>query len=240
MFLLKYKNGLVTGVPTKSGTFTVKVKTKIGRKTTVEPFKIIKVVAIPKNLVGAYYGFATNVDGIDALASFKLTNMAKLSGSFYDGYQKLAVSVKGFSGRTEDGAYLMDVTCKKGLTKYPATFEFSKTTAGGHDYWSVRAVVPSLAQLEAYRDMIPDVLGSVPTAYVGTWSDYWPGLKVKVAKKGAVTVSGKFALQDGSRVSLSVKPHLVLLSDGTLWCRAALCKKAKGALVVFSEDLEFQ
>ena len=237
---LKYKNGLVTGVPTKSGTFTVKVKTKIGRKTTVEPFKIIKVVAIPKNLVGAYYGFATNVDGIDALASFKLTNMAKLSGSFYDGYQKLSVSGKGFSGRTEDGAYLMDVTCKKGLTKYPATFEFSKTTAGGHDYWSVRAVVPSLAQLEAYRDMIPDVLGSVPTAYVGTWSDYWPGLKVKVAKKGAVTVSGKFALQDGSRVSLSVKPHLVLLSDGTLWCRAALCKKAKGALVVFSEDLEFQ
>ena len=151
-------------------------------------------------------------------------------------------SGKGFARRTADGSYFMDVTCKKGSFKFAATLVFSKTVSGGREYWAVSldSAESVFTYVEAYRDMIADVLGGVPAEHVGTTPDYWPGMKLKVAKSGAVSVSGKVPLPSGALVSVACKPRLVLLADGTLWCRVAVCKKPRGAdMVVFEEELEF-
>ena len=99
---LKYKNGVITGVATKAGEFTVTITTTINKVKVVDTV-FMSVDALPAQLVGTFNGVVTNDD---VLATEKLVLTATDKGKITAKIGTLSLSQTGWDCCADGKAYV--------------------------------------------------------------------------------------------------------------------------------------
>ena len=99
---LKYKDGVITGVATKAGEFTVTITTTINKVKVVDTV-FMSVDALPAQLVGTFNGAVTNDD---VMATEKLTLTATDKGKVTAKVGTLSISKTGWDRFVDGKAYM--------------------------------------------------------------------------------------------------------------------------------------
>ena len=186
---MKYdaKAGLITGAPTKAGTYevTVTVTTKSGAKQIVTiP---VTVVTLPVTAVGTFNGFVKAEDGEENIGTFTLTttDAGKLTAKV-----TTAAGSYSFSGTcweaVEDGVYSATLATKKG-----ETLTLSLDSAAG---WNANQLTGEFAALSPKQ---PRQVVARKNAFGKTWffkaegneSTGWTLSFAENAKVAALTVT---------------------------------------------------
>ena len=115
---LAYKNGKVTGVPTKAGTFTVTVTAALAtnaKKTWTYKVQLV-VEALPAYAKGTFNGWVQmpgSGASMSGLATVSVGKTGAISGKFYDGGTNWTLSAKNYSA-LDEGAFI----CSNLVAKY--------------------------------------------------------------------------------------------------------------------------
>ena len=137
---LKYKDGKITGVATKTGAFTVTITTSTAAGKAVDTV-FMSVDALPASLVGTFNGVATNDD---VLATEKLTLTATDKGKITAKVGALSLTATGWDSladgcarvRLEKAADVLDVCVNAGAWD---ALQVSGLYAGATEAFGLRA-----------------------------------------------------------------------------------------------------
>ena len=211
---LKWKNGKLSGVPTKKQ--TLNLATKDGEPVT------IKIRALPTAAFGTFSGAVTDGGrGATALplgrVTLNVTSAGKISGKIYEGGRTWKLSAANFSAksRAANGVFRASGTATRtsGKKTYEQKWSFTiDTTAGGH---AGHVTLPGATiaagtfgdsmAFEAQRNFWKDKGASaLITDWIGEYAWTAPDggkLTFKLNSAGTVKAAGK--LRNGRAISLS-------------------------------------
>jgi len=195
---LKYdvKSGLITGVPTKAGTYTATITTIVGRDKYTDTVTI-KVNALPSWAYGTFNG------GSDyGQSQLTITSAGKLSGKYLEdgiSYALAAVSFDSF----EYGAYHANVT---------ASWTYKDRNN------------KSIKQSEIWPIVVEqgDVGGCVSSSWFDAWQNVWTLTDWKqlgtsiFGKSGTVKIlaGDEYGLEEGESITLTIKSNGTVTQKG--------------------------
>lgn len=189
------KTGLVEGVPTKAGSYTVTITLKNGRQTSVATVTMT-VEGFEQWAFGSFDG-----GSVSGRVQLSVASSGKISGKLQEGGVVYSMSADSYSAYV-DGTYLADVTASW-------SFKDGKTTVKTNETWTV-AVSRG------------DVGGVVASGRFDAWQNLWSQKEWK--DRGALLFGRQgmemalpgdvYGLADGESVSLVVKPNGTVSAKG--------------------------
>ncbi len=221
--------GVISGVPTKAGTFTVTLRATNLVGSAVPQLYVFTVTALPAWAWGTYNGAVSENSLGSGSASMSVTALGGVSGKLTLRGTNFAFSAKSYASRDEGGAFMLTTTAMVAKAAFPLTLAVcapevtgvAPATLGMSDCM-LGSVDEQSGSGWLYRNVWKDAgMAAVATNYTGYYTATLPGgegvgsgyLAFTVDKAGGVKTVGKLA--DGTAVSLS--GTLILDETGRVW-----------------------
>lgn len=199
---LTYRNGVISGTPTKAGisTVTFVATTDKGADRQTEQATItLQVAALPSNAVGTYNGVVEDEQGVVGTLTVSATSVGRISARLKMPNRQLTFSSANWETLT-NGVLKVSMEDRTG-----SRLMLNLNTEADWTAWQLNGEVElaeGLFTVSAQRnsfgakDGAPEAKEALEDL-VGAY-DTPEGVKLKVAKGGTVTISGKY---DGKSVS---------------------------------------
>ena len=232
---LTFKNGVISGVPTKAGDYTVTLtaaETAGKVKTTGVATITLRVAEPPPGLAGTFNGFVyDDASGGEVVGVVTATAAGKISASVKTLSGTERFSCAGWTSLDNHGVATCEMSAKGGSELVLSADSAADWTAWqmSGEYRTADALLRVSAQRNAFDAKTGDDEARAAAARTaGTYS--WSGLTASVQKTGVVRFSGKY-----SGVSISGS-SVLFVEEGVIAAKHAYFDKKRGVILI---DLTF-
>jgi len=199
---LSFKNGIVSGTPSKAGNYTVTFTATMGSgksKRTEQATITLKVASLPVTATGTFTGIVTDNEDKSVAGTFTATVTAagKISATVNTPAKKYSFSAKAWDAFAEGKASVGIAAKDSCLTMELDSEETWRSWQASGDVIIGEKTYSLSAQRNPYdaKTGDPDAIAAISAMAGKSTIDGWT---IKIDKKGAVAISGKY---DGKSLS---------------------------------------